>query len=116
MLMKLDRHIPENNGRGKYALLKLRALEPYRSDKIFETYTPKIAAALKTLEEAGVLDWGEVGSESEFFLIRLKDEYAASALYAYALAAQPDDIEYANEIIDMAMRSGPSSPWCKRPD
>jgi glutamine synthetase len=114
--MKLDRNITENDGRGKYAIIKLRELEAYRSDKTFDTYTPKIAKALKVLEEAGALDWGNVGTESEFFLIRLKDEYAKAALEAYMVAAAADDAEYAHEIMDMAMRAGPSSPWRKRPD
>ena len=31
-------------------------------------------------------------------------------------AARTDDPEYAAEIDDMAARSGPDSPFCKRPD
>lgn len=114
--MKLDRNIPENEGRGKYAIIKLRELEAYRSDNTFETYTSKISEALKVLEKAGALDWGDVGTESEFFLIRLKDEYAHHALIAYADAANKDDPEYAAEIVDMANRAGPSSSWRKKPD
>jgi hypothetical protein len=114
--MKLDRNIPDNDGRGKYAIIKLRALEDCRSDETFHTYSPEIERALKTLQAVGALDWGENGTESEFFLIRLKDKYAQPALYAYAEAAVADDAEYANEIVDMAKRSGRASPWCKRPD
>jgi hypothetical protein len=114
--MKLDRNIEENDGRGKYALIKLRALEPYRSDKIFETYTPKIAEALKTLEEAGALDWGAAETEAEFFVIRLKDKYAGVALRGYASLARRDDREYADEITALADRAGSYSQWCKTPD
>ena len=114
--MKLDRNLPEGRGRGKYALIKLRALEQYRSDKTFEVYTPKIAAALKTLEDAGALDWGCLGSDSEFFVIRLKDRYAQDALDGYANAIGTDDPEWSDEIREMARRSGPAHPVCKYPD
>lgn len=114
--MQLDRNLPDSEGRGKYALLKLRALEPYRSDKTFEAYTPKIAAALKTLEDAGVLDWGNVGSDSEFFVIRLKDRYAQEALHAYAVEARAADPEWSEEVTEMAKRAGPAHPACKYPD
>lgn len=117
MLMKLDRNIPENDGRGKYALIKLRSLENYRSDATFHTYSPEIENALKTLEAAGALDWGTSHTESEFFVIRLKDKYAQDAMLNYAEAAHDDgNTEYAVEIEDMAARSGMASPWCKTPD
>jgi hypothetical protein len=114
--MKLDRNIPENEGRGKYAILLMRQLDNYRSNKTFERYSPEIERALKLLEDEGIIDYGITGTEAEFFLIRLKDKYAKTALEAYMVAAAADDAEYAHEIMDMAMRAGPSSPWCKEPD
>lgn len=83
--MKLDRNI-NADGMGKYALLKLRNLR--RGD-------PAVDAALRTLDEAGILDWGNT-VDSEFFVIRLKDVNAANALFAYG--------------------SGPHHPHCKQPD
>jgi hypothetical protein len=94
----------------------MRKLDEYRSNETFGRYTPEIERAIKLLEDRGIIDYGNAGSESEFFLIRLKDKYAQAALYAYAEAALPDDAEYANEVIDMAKRSGEASPWCKAPD
>lgn len=114
--MKLDRNISGNEGRGKYALLLLRRLAAFDDGKTFGGVDPKIADALKTLEDAGLLDWGEQGTESEFFLLRLKDEYADEALRAYAKVALMDDPEYANEVMSLARRAGPNNPFCKRPD
>lgn len=112
--MKLDRNI-NPNGMGKYAVLKLRMLEAFREQAPFGDIAAPIAKALETLEAAGILDWGNT-PDTDFMLIRLKDRYAQAALRAYALAAHLDDPEYAKEIGDMAERSGPSHPFCKRPD
>lgn len=106
--MKLDRNTTPS-GDGKYAAVRLRdvAAHPER---------PALLAALARLDEAGVLDRGQVNAPDEFFLIRLKDKYAQSALDAYAQAAATDDVEYAAEIERLAARSGPDHPLCKRPD
>lgn len=114
--MKLDRNIVGNGGRGKYAIIKLRELDTYTEQGAFGEVSKPIADAIKTLEEAGILDWGLEGSEGEFFLIRLKDKYARTALLAYAIGARVDDNEYADEIASMAERAGPRSLFCKRPD
>src|ERR1051326_5459170 len=96
--MKMDRNIPGNNGRGKYALLLLRRLEAYEDQNTFGGLRPDIAAALKTLEDAGIIDWGIAETESEFFLIRLKDRCAQAALLAYAREASTFDVEWAAEV------------------
>lgn len=113
--MKLDRNI-NANGRGKYALLKLRMLDDFTdpSDPFQEVAKP-IADAIATLDRAGILDWGNT-PETEFFLMRLKDKYAGSGLYGYANAAHIDDPEYAEEIEGLARRAGPTNPFCKKPD
>ncbi len=113
--MKLDRDLPGNAGRGKYALLLLRRLENY-SHGTFQELDKSIESAIRTLDRAGLLDWGNSNTESEFFLIRLKDKYASEALEAYANEAGKDDPEYADEIRKLADRAGPKSSWCKRPD
>lgn len=115
--MKLDRNINDNR-RGKYALLKLRKLDEFTDPADpWQQVAPKITGAIKVLQDAGILDWGPVGTEAEFMVIRLKDKYAAGALYEYALAAERDgETEFAAEIREMAKRSGPQSPWCKKPD
>lgn len=102
--MKLDRNLPENNGRGKYALVLLRKINQ----------RPEVIAALKTLCEAGVLDYGNTES-TDFFVIRLKDKYAAPALDAYGSEAEYDDKEYAKEIFALA-DTARSLPNRQRPD
>jgi hypothetical protein len=118
--MKLDRN-ENDNGLGKYAILKLRELAAFRRPTTFGGYPDDIEEALRVLERRGILDWGVEGTEAEFFLIRLKDKYAQAALYAYAeaIVAEPDcagDAEYAQEIVEMGKRAGADSPWCKKPD
>lgn len=114
--MKLDRNIEGNEGRGKYALLLLRKLDEFDDQKTFGGLPPDLSMALETLEKAGVIDWGEQGTESEFFVIRLKDKNAAEALEAYANEAGKDDPQFADEVRDLADRAGSKSPWCQSPD
>jgi hypothetical protein len=47
------------------------------------------------------VDYGST-PDSDFFLIRLKDKFAAPALVAYADAARSDDPEYASQIDSLA--------------
>lgn len=108
--MKLDR----NNGRGKYAIVNLREIE--RIGGVVLGHNPDIAHALRILETNDLIEYGDVGAENEFFVIKLKDKYAADALARYAAVASVDDPEYASEIATMAHRSGPGHPNCKIPD
>jgi hypothetical protein len=112
--MKLDRNLPGNAGRGKYALLKLRDLALFEPNSITEP-TP-IHDAIKLLDDSGMIDWGTECSESEFFVIRLRDQYARDALEAYAVVAELDDPEYGQEVQALADRAGRNSPFCKAPD
>lgn len=86
--MKMDRNI-NPSGLGKYALLNLRTNQ---------------------------VQWGRVGEEDEFFVIKLKDKHAKVALQAYAQSAVLDDPEWAEEVYALSERAGPLSPFCKRPD
>lgn len=115
--MKLDRNL-NGDGLGKYAILKLRVLDKMRvsAPDFPARFKPAVQMAITVLENEHVLDWGYAGTESEFMLIRLKDKYAQAALRAYADAARTDDPEWAAEIDAMAARSGPDSPFCKKPD
>jgi hypothetical protein len=113
--MKLDRNL-NANGRGKYALLKLRKLDEMTDPADpFQNVDHEIVEAIQTLEKAGILDWGNT-LESEFFVMRLKDKHAAAALHAYAADADDDDREYGDEVRRLAMRAGRNHPLCKRPD
>lgn len=76
--MKLDRNT-NADGRGKYALLRLREWPHGHSVKCQE--------AFDTLVDAGAIDFGDT-PETEFFVIRYKDRFAARALHAYADAVK----------------------------
>lgn len=94
--MKLDRN-DNPNGKGKYALVKLREIRSNPKTK------PALARAIS--KNPDCLDLGVRHSDGEFFVIRLKDKYAAAALEAYANAAQYDDEEYAGQVYMLAERA-----------
>lgn len=112
--MKLDRNV-NGDGRGKYALILLRKLAEFEGPGTFDGVSPNIAAAIDTLDKAGLIDWGIVGTESEFFVTKLKDKNAAPSLFAYAQRAAEDDPEWAAEVRRLAERAA-CSPWLKTPD
>lgn len=94
--MKLDRN-SNPDGRGKYALIKLRDTDA-PLEMVKRAVTPDRLAPLP-------VDLGDT-PETEFFVIRLKDKYAAPALHAYADAVLKDnDIDYAFDIRCLANRS-----------
>jgi hypothetical protein len=115
--MKLDRNT-NGNGSGKYALIRLRDIN----------HQEEVGNIVSRLEHFGCLDWGKLGEKDEFFVIKLRDKYAAAALVAYAEAAQrdamsdidprkaADKLEWAAEIYALAARAGRLSPFCKTPD
>ena len=70
--MRLDRNM-NADGRGKYALLKLRQLEEFRGAD--GSFSMDITDAISLLVKYGILDWGDK-PETEFFVIHLKDKYA----------------------------------------
>lgn len=85
--MKLDRNTSPD-GLGKYSLV---------------------------INRTGAVDKGDT-PESEFFVLKLKDKYAAAALDAYAKAAAADgETEFAQDVAVLAdkARNHPSS---KKPD
>ena len=105
--MKLDRH----NGTGacgKYALIKVRQLNGITD--------PEICNAVKVLDSAGLIEWGRVGDEDEFFVIKLKDINAGNALLGYAASAEDTDPELAADVNSLRTRAGHNSPFCKIPD
>lgn len=125
--MKLDRNI-NGTGRGKYGLVNNRRLQKYvdraaaacrdRSQYDIEVSVEamKILKAVRLLEAFGIIDWGEQHTESEFFVIKLRDRYAAHALQAYAIISRFEDDEYGCDVHALADRAGPYSPFCKKPD
>ena len=113
--MKLDRNLEENLGHGKYALLMIRRLEDLRCGT-FGDLPKSVKDALDLLIYEQLIDFGEVNTESEFFVVRLKDRYARAALDAYAAAAFEIDSEWSREVKELAKRSGLANQWCKDPD
>ncbi len=115
--MKLDRNV-NANAKGKYALVRLRNIEP----------ESEAFGLLKRLEELGHLDWGIVGQPDEFFVIKLRDKYSAKAIAAYsdavmADANRPSDpgrfyelSQYAIQVQSMMGRAGILSDFYKEPD
>lgn len=112
--MKLDRN-ESPDGSGKYALVNMREIR--RLGGVAKN--PDIREALHILQINGLLDCGEVGTDREFFVMRLKDKYAYKGLMGYynaVLQDDPADVDYAQDIRGMAERAGPYNPYCKRPD
>lgn len=104
--MKLDRNI-NKDGRGKYALINLRetSMTLGELNQVFIDHVQNGAMAI---------DFG-VAADTEFFVIRLKDKYAAAALGAYAMAAFEDDPEYALEVMNLA-KTAAEHPRKRMPD
>lgn len=109
--MKLDRNL-NAQGNGKYAVVNLRRMRELEGTDAHR----EACIALEALELAGVLERGNVGAPDEFFLIKLKDKHAQSALAGYAASAEIDDPEWAREVDELGRRSGPAHPLCKAPD
>lgn len=112
--MKLDRNI-DGTGRGKYGLIDNRKLT-----EVLATVSPNlrtvIEEAVAGLEEYGILQWGETGTEHEFFVIKLKDRWAPDALFRYALSARADGFgDYARDVEELADRAA-EHPNRKIPD
>lgn len=116
--MKLDRNIPENKGRNKYAVVSMRRVSQIKREGSPET-REAINNALAVLFMNGVLNYGDANTEDEFFVIMLKDGFADAALSAYslrAIGAGGEFVEYAMEVQALAKRSGVYSPFKKLPD
>lgn len=93
--MKFDRDI-NPDGIGKYALINCREM----ADVIHELRNDGEA----TIDKFQI-DWGSVGSDSEFFVLRLKDLGAPPALEAYARYYERYDPEWAAECRKLAERA-----------
>ncbi len=93
--MRLDRNT-NPDGKGKYALIKLRTDDVRPQLQIPNIVTVPVMAS--------AIDLGST-PDTEFFVIRLKDKYAAVALHAYSAACSKDDPEYSREIQKLAHRA-----------
>lgn len=93
--MRLDRNITSPR-RGKYALIKLRVDDVTPRLKIPNLVTVAVAVE--------AIDLGDT-HESDFFVIRLRDKYAANALHAYSASCRADDPEFSREVLDLANKA-----------
>jgi hypothetical protein len=85
--VKLDRNI-NGTGRGKYGLLLARKLTAIESAAPGVGPDPiAVRDAIAVLEHAGVIEWGNPNTASEFFVIKLRDINSRAAIDAYADSA-----------------------------
>lgn len=100
--MRLDRNT-NADGRGKYAIVKLRPAAGLNAQ-----------ACINLLERAGLLSYGTKPGE-EFFVMKLTDKYAGWALKAYAQAAVNDgEHEFAADVMELAEKA--DTALRKKPD
>jgi hypothetical protein len=106
--MRLDRNI-NADGMGKYALILMRKLRETPNSAAME-----IAKAMDVLEEHGLLDHGDT-PDSEFFVLRLKDQAAGPTLHTYGRFYVQIDPQWAEEALELARRAY-DHPGKKMPD
>jgi hypothetical protein len=76
--MKLDRNI-NKDGRGKYALVNIRELDGFAEDSV-------VRNCFDVLRNSGVITLGNESPGEQFFVMKYKDRFTASGLFAYAQA------------------------------
>lgn len=100
--MKLDRNT-NPDGRGKYALIKLR-------DNPIAGFGGNVGGVPNCVAvKESAIDYGNT-PETEFFVIRLADKFAANALHAYAISCKVEDPEFSQEVLDLANRAAAYEP------
>lgn len=67
-------------------------------------------------DKSGYIENGLPHTENEFFVLKLKDRHALPALLAYVNSCIETDPELADDVFELAKRSGENSKWCKLPD
>lgn len=113
-----DHRLDRIEGRNKYAVINMREVMAI-DDGIDGTSTrgAQVINAMNTLRHHGVLNDGDPKTKGEFFVLMLKDQFADLALLAYAGAARKAGMhEYADDILQLAVRAGHGHPHCKVPD
>lgn len=106
--MEMDRN-SNSDGKGKYALVQMRKVPRH------VTWQSPDSIASAIIKDNTILDYGLAGSDSEFFVIRLKDKHAAKALLAYAKSIEKEDKKFAMQVRNMALRAA-SMKSKKKPD
>lgn len=98
------------DGKCKYALVRLDKLR-----KLSEDDRLIAESAAQMLVKMGLLEYGEPGSEDEFFAIKLKDINAPGGLEGYAIRASATDAELSKDVMELAGRAM-GHPHRKQPD
>ena len=107
--MRLDRY---TIGTCRYIVIDVRKLFRRATGPL--DFVAVLTASTNSEINAAV-QLGQVGSDDEFLVLKLKDRNTAAALRAYAAEAEKTDPELAADIRDMAERSE-NHPNRKRPD
>jgi len=119
--MKLLRNIPERKGRCKYALIRLDKLGLSDTQIGNMTLTELLFCLSSTPRADGtkledLIEFGEPGSENEFFTVKLKDRNSPAALAAYSGRIHAKDPGMADDVFQLIERAGQNHLSCKDPD
>lgn len=81
--MKLDRNT-NADGRGKYALILMRALTDTQADAVLDTSTDTVCVGSNQIVR------GTESEKDQFFVLKYSDVFAHHALHAYAMAVRAE--------------------------
>jgi len=116
--MRLIRNITED-GTCKYGLIRL---DKIREAGLMEELQRVLGEYMheptgnKGVALNDFVEFGLPNTEEEFFVVKLKDINSHDTLMEYASRAKLQDIDFAEDIQELAQRAGPFSPWAKVPD
>jgi len=101
--------ISRRNAPGKYLVINISKFV------VVPTTIEELIDKLVQHPEAVEFDCG-IGQQNEAFVIKLKDIHSRAALMGYAISAKEDEPGYAQQVKELAERSGIYSRYCKTPD
>lgn len=121
MTMKLIRNTTDD-GTSKYALLRLdKMLEAgitvsYLKD-VLDSPIGDLGTESTKISILDFIEFGEIKTEDEFFIIKLKDINSPERLISYARSAlENGQKDLALDVFELATRVGNNSRVCKIPD
>ena len=103
--------LPDELERGHCALLRVSP-PPWNNENQHPQWTAVVQEAIRTLNSAGLIEWGRVGDPDEFWVVKLADVNAPGALMGYARMADNTNPELASEVRGRLSRAGANSPFC----
>ena len=114
--MRLMRNDPERKGLCKYALIRLDKLSEEDLKRLQETEYPHTELVEMLRKHPRLIEFGLTGSEEEFFVIKLKDRRASSALAMYAFECRRAGDEEMQRDVDELVYRSETSDFKKDPD